>query len=101
MKTILSQKGQVVIPKEIREKLKLEKGSIFEIELQDNLIILKPVGKTLKVRHWKELRGLLKGKYSTRQFLEKRKKDRERESKKSGYLVQELMGWRKHKNKGK
>ncbi|MDL1956052.1 MAG: AbrB/MazE/SpoVT family DNA-binding domain-containing protein [Candidatus Desulfofervidus auxilii] len=78
MKTILSQKGQVVIPKEIREKLKLEKGSVFEIELQDNLIILKPVGKTLKVRHWKELRGLLKGKYSTRQFLEERRTEKEK-----------------------
>jgi len=45
MKTTLSEKGQVVIPKEIREKLKLERGNVFEIELKGNLIILKPAGK--------------------------------------------------------
>ncbi len=79
MRTTLSKKGQVVIPKKIREKLNLEKGNVFEIELRDNLIILKPAGKTMKVTNWKELRGLLKGKYSTRQFLEERQKDRKRE----------------------
>ena len=79
MRTTLSEKGQIVIPKEIREKLKLEKGNVFEIELKGNLIILKPAGKMMKVKNWKELRGLLKGKYSTREFLEERQKDRERE----------------------
>jgi len=82
MRTTLSEKGQIVIPKEIREKLKLEKGNVFEIELKGNLIILKPAGKMMKVKNWKELRGLLKGKYSTRQFLKERQMDREREMEK-------------------
>ena len=82
MKTTLSEKGQVVIPKEIREKLKFEKGNVFEIELKDNLIILKPVGKSQKVKNWRELRGLLKGKYSTRRFLTERQEDRKREIRK-------------------
>lgn len=79
MRTTLSEKGQVVVPKEIREKLKLEKGNVFEIELRDDLIILKPAGKTQKVKNWRELRGLLKGKYSARQFLTERQEDRQRE----------------------
>jgi len=79
MRTTLSEKGQIVIPKEIREKLKLEKGNVFKIELKGNLIILRPTGKMMKVKNWKELRGLLKGRYSTREFLEERQKDRERE----------------------
>ena len=79
MKTTLSEKGQVVIPKEIREKLKLGKGYVFEIELKDNSIILKPAGKSQKVKNWRELRGLLKGKYSAKQFLVGRQEDRKRE----------------------
>ena len=79
MRTALSEKGQIVIPKQIREKLKLEKGNVFEIELKGNLIILKPAGKTQKVKDWRELRGFLKGRYSTRQFLEGRQEDRKRE----------------------
>jgi len=41
--TSLSTKGQVVIPKWIRETLKLKSGARFLVELEGGRIVLKPV----------------------------------------------------------
>ncbi len=51
----ISPKFQVVIPKEIREKLGLEPGQKVQAIVYDNRIELIPV------RRAKELRGFLKG----------------------------------------
>ena len=37
--------GRVVIPKEIRDRIGARPGTEFEIEEQDNVILLKPVQK--------------------------------------------------------
>jgi len=39
----LSSKGQLIIPKDIRNKMALHQGSEFEILLQDGQIVLKPI----------------------------------------------------------
>jgi AbrB family looped-hinge helix DNA binding protein len=39
----LSSKGQVVIPKDIRKKMALRRGTEFELLLQDGQIVLKPI----------------------------------------------------------
>lgn len=39
----LSTKGQIVIPKKIRDTLGVQSGARFRIELADGKIILKPV----------------------------------------------------------
>ena len=44
MLTRLSSKGQLVIPKEVRQALGLRQGSQLHIELGDGKIILEPVG---------------------------------------------------------
>lgn len=41
--TTTSQKGQVTIPKEIREKVKAEKGTKFAVYGSDDTVILKKV----------------------------------------------------------
>ncbi len=41
--TTISSKGQIAIPKEIRNTLHIEKGDRFTIEVRGNNIILKPV----------------------------------------------------------
>lgn len=41
-KTKVSEKGQVVIPKEIRNKLGLAPGMILEVGIQDGKVILEP-----------------------------------------------------------
>lgn len=51
----ISPKFQVVIPREIREKLSLRPGQKVEAVVSDNRIILIPV------RSPEELRGFLKG----------------------------------------
>ena len=53
MQTQLTSKGQLVIPKAIREKLALSVGSRFETKVIDGNILLKPVlTKTNSIRQW-------------------------------------------------
>ena len=41
--TKLSSKGQMVVPKEIREKLKLKPGTFLHVHLENNNIIFTPM----------------------------------------------------------
>lgn len=43
--TKISSKGQLVIPKEIREKLKIKPGAFFHVRLEKNNIVLIPMKK--------------------------------------------------------
>ena len=43
--TKISSKGQLVIPKEIREKLKIKPGTFFHVRLEKNNIVLIPMNK--------------------------------------------------------
>lgn len=45
MTTVLAQKGQIVIPKAIRDEMNLEAGDDFEVYLSDGEIILHPQPK--------------------------------------------------------
>lgn len=44
--TKLSTKGQVVLPKEIRETLGISSGTEFEVEVRDGVLLLRPIRKT-------------------------------------------------------
>ena len=44
--TKISSKGQVVIPKEVREKLKIKPGTFFHVRLEKNHIVLIPMKKS-------------------------------------------------------
>lgn len=46
MTTVLAQKGQIVIPKSIRDQMNLEAGDDFEVYLLDGEIVLRPLRKT-------------------------------------------------------
>lgn len=45
VETKLSSRGQVVIPKQVRDRLNLRKGSRFKVEIKDRKILLKPIPK--------------------------------------------------------
>ncbi len=45
MTAVLAQKGQIVIPKSIRDQMNLEAGDDFEVYLLDGEIVLRPLPK--------------------------------------------------------
>lgn len=45
MTTVLSNKGQIVIPSDLRKKLELEPGDDFEFFLDDEDIVLRRITK--------------------------------------------------------
>ena len=53
--TVVSSKYQIVIPKEVREKIDLEKGQILQVVARNGVITLVPD------RPLAELRGFVKG----------------------------------------
>jgi len=55
MEVVLSPKYQIVIPREVRENLGLEKGQKFAVVVKNGVISLVPVPSL------EELRGMAKG----------------------------------------
>lgn len=75
--TIMSARGQVVIPAEIRGELGLKRGTRFRV-------ISPPGGgqvvlEVLPEGDWRALQGLLAGEQLTDWLEEERRKERERE----------------------
>jgi AbrB family looped-hinge helix DNA binding protein len=72
-KTMLSEKGQVVIPAEVRSRLGLKRGDRFEVEATDTSIILKLQPRDPLV----SLRGAFAGPDSLAEaLLEERRRER-------------------------
>ena len=44
--TKLSTKGQVVLPKDVRDSLGLSSGAELEVEVRDGLVVLRPIQRT-------------------------------------------------------
>ncbi|MGI9952155.1 AbrB/MazE/SpoVT family DNA-binding domain-containing protein [Moorellaceae bacterium AZ2] len=58
--TRLSSKGQIVLPKNIREQLALKEGAELKVEVIKGKIVLEPVvGNTEP--GWRRWKGILKG----------------------------------------
>ena len=54
LQSIMTSRGQITIPAEIREKLRLSSGNKFEFLLRDDQIIMMPINKSIR-----NLRGIL------------------------------------------
>lgn len=79
MQTItVSSKGQIALPKKIREALNLSAGSKLNLEVKGHQIVLS------KEPAWKKLAGALAGSGLTVDLLEERRLDRELEDRKFG-----------------
>ena len=61
--TRISERGQVVIPKEIREQLGLERGQVLEVEEWEGVILMRPRMQTggSPAGGWRAWRGALEG----------------------------------------
>ncbi len=75
--TVVTAKGQIVIPSKIRRRLNIKKGTKLFIEEKGDELILKAVTPA----YFREIAGVLqtKGKLS-KTLLEERAKDKERET---------------------
>ncbi len=74
--TVVTTKGQIVIPSKIRQRLKIKKGIKLYIEERGDELILRPVTPA----YFEKIAGVLptKGKLSTA-LLEERSEDRVKE----------------------
>jgi AbrB family looped-hinge helix DNA binding protein len=54
--TKASSKGQIVIPTDIRKKLKIKEGSLFAITTKKNMVVLKKIDTKMKAEDLKTLK---------------------------------------------
>lgn len=76
--TALSTKGQIIIPKRIREALGLRPGAKFIVELEEDKVVLRPVKEDIAQR--------LYGRYRKSDFLEDLEEEHREE-------VERDIGW--------
>lgn len=76
MKTLLSERGQVVIPKQIRDVVHVEKGDEFEVEVVGETIVLKPI-KRFRAKKWQDYIGIGEGIVDA--YLKDKQKEKEKE----------------------
>lgn len=67
----LSSKGQLVIPKEIREKLGIHTGTVIKVVCEDDKIILEPLAPSMTER--------LKGRFEGADLLAELEREHRRE----------------------
>ena len=73
MKAQLSERGQIVIPKKIRDTVHAAKGDAFEIETDGDIIYLKPIRK-FKAQRWQDYIGIAEN--ITGKYLEDKKREK-------------------------
>jgi len=56
--TKASSKGQIVIPTDIRRKMKIKEGSVFAISAKKNILVLKKLDTNMKPEDLKTLKLL-------------------------------------------
>lgn len=64
----ISSKGQVAIPKKVRERLNLKAGTEVVIDVQGEALVMKRMVRELP--DWRTMRGMAKGGGSLTQALE-------------------------------
>ncbi len=65
-------KGQVVIPKALREEFEVEEGTRAQVYAENGYVVLKPI----TARYIKSLRGSLKGTRAMEVFTAERRRER-------------------------
>jgi len=76
-KVTVSSKGQIAIPKTIRDALNLSEGAKLTVEVRGHEIILS------KDPAWRKLKGVAAGRDLMKDFAAFRKQEREREDSRS------------------
>jgi AbrB family looped-hinge helix DNA binding protein len=79
--TTVSSKGQVVIPRHLREKHRLTSGARLQITESDEGLVLSPIKRaraSASQAGWRALRGSAKGTDALRQHLEEHRREAKR-----------------------
>lgn len=58
-KATISSKGQIAIPKAVRERLNLKAGTEISIEVQGETLVMKRLGRNHP--DWRTMRGMFRG----------------------------------------
>jgi antitoxin PrlF len=67
MKSTVSEKGQVTIPKKLRERLGIRPGEVLDFEEERGKLVAR---KVVVLDAIDELYGILKGQFDTDEFLD-------------------------------
>jgi AbrB family looped-hinge helix DNA binding protein len=86
METVVSSKGQVVIPSALRRKYDIRKGTRMLVSEHDGSIVLQPANRRLI----RSLRGSLKGVLTLDDLLAERARGRKREDEARVYVPVEV-----------
>ncbi|BAF58544.1 MAG: AbrB/MazE/SpoVT family DNA-binding domain-containing protein [Pelotomaculum sp.] len=70
----LSSKGQLVLPKNIRDRLSLKQGLELKVELIGGKIVLEPVCQEARA-DWRCWRGSLRGERALEEHLEEHRQE--------------------------
>jgi AbrB family looped-hinge helix DNA binding protein len=79
--TIVSSKGQVVIPRALREKYRLTSGTRLEVAESDQGLVLAPIKHARASRRkagWRALRGSAKGTNALKAHLAEHRREAKR-----------------------
>jgi len=79
MHAIVSTKGQIVIPVELRRKYGIKKGTRVDLRVEDGRIVLDPLTDEQFEETLDRLAGSMKGTGALEALIEDRKWERERE----------------------
>jgi len=71
MQSVVTVKGQVVIPAQIRKRLGVKKGTRLQVEERDGSIVMHPINR----EYFERMAGILKGPLATKVLEESRKED--------------------------
>lgn len=72
----VSSKGQIVIPKRIRQQLGIGQGDACEVEVREGEVVLRPVRHAGEWRRWQ---GLLRGSRALEEHLDGHRREVERD----------------------
>ena len=79
--TTVSSKGQVVIPRALREKYRLTAGTRLQVAESDRGLVLSPLKETRSPRRqagWRTLRGAAKGTTALKKHLAEHRREAKR-----------------------
>ena len=60
VEVVVSSKGQIVLPKNVREALGLREGDRVRVEVEDDHVCIRPI-QSLAAEDWRGWRGRLTG----------------------------------------